>query len=176
MKHTRDARCRAARELSFESPVTQTQSAMERDLCRDRLARAARPARGREGTAKWHAPGGELLRDDSSHLDFRLRCLKLCGVCWNGPGHACRGFFSNCCSKNARFLLADEKNEDFAKEQDCLPMPLSAIFVLQRLKNIYEHVKGRRRTDKRVPCISSARWFQALELLKINPHHHAAAS
>ena len=38
------------------------------------------------GSAKRHAPGGKLLRDDGSHLDFRLRCLKLCGVCGNGSG------------------------------------------------------------------------------------------
>ena len=49
-------------------------------------ARRARLARGRNGSAKRHAPGGKLLRDDGSHLDFRLRCLKLCGVCGNGSG------------------------------------------------------------------------------------------
>ena len=49
---------------------------------------AARTRRG--GIAERHAPGGELLRDDGGHLDFRRRCLKrvVCaGMAWVGGEH-----------------------------------------------------------------------------------------
>jgi hypothetical protein len=68
--------------------VTQTKrSAVKRVVETCSRAPAAHASHAAEtGSAKRHAPGGKLLRDDGSHLDFRLRCLKLCGVCGNGSG------------------------------------------------------------------------------------------
>ena len=43
----------------------------------ERRARRAAARTRRWGIAERHAPGGELLRDDGGHLDFRLMCLKL---------------------------------------------------------------------------------------------------
>ena len=97
----------------------------------ERRARRAAARTRRWGIAERHAPGGELLRDDGGHLDFRRRCLKrvVCaGMAWVGGSTARTPLARRAFEKRDAFLLDAAENRDSAFLRDSLPMVRSADF------------------------------------------------
>ena len=87
----------------------------------ERRARRAAARTRRWGIAERHAPGGELLRDDGGHLDFRRRCLKrvVCaGMAWVGGSTARTPLARRAFEKRDALLLDAAENRDSAFLRD----------------------------------------------------------